>query len=151
MLDKPQASPWLGPLRSAASGPILLIARILMGYIFVLSGWGKLIGLAGFTARMQEQGIPYALAVVGPIVELFGGLALVLGVATPCAALALIAFTLVATGIGHRFWEYDGPPRVVQVISFEKNMAMVGGLLALFVAGPGSFSFDHLFARRGSS
>jgi putative oxidoreductase len=96
-------------------------------------------------------GIPYGLAVVGPIVEFFGGLALVLGVATPWAALALIAFTLVATGIGHRFWEYDGPPRVAQVINFEKNMAMVGGLLALFVAGPGSFSFDHLFARRGSS
>ena len=85
MLDKSQASPWLGPLRSAAAGPILLIARILMGYIFVLSGWGKLMGLAGFTARMQEQGIPYGLAVVGPIVEFFGGLALVLGVATPCS------------------------------------------------------------------
>ena len=74
-----------------------------------------------------------------------------LGVATPYAALALVAFTLVATGIGHRFWEYDEPVRRAQMINFEKNMAMVGGLLAPLVAGPGSFSFDHLFTRRGSS
>lgn len=94
--------------------------------------------------------MPYALAVVGPVVEFFGGLALVLGAATPFAALALVAFTFVATGIGHRFWEYGGTARVAQVINFEKNMGMIGGLLALFVAGPGSFSVDYLLTKRKS-
>ena len=100
---------------------------------------------------MLRWSVPYALAVVGPVVEFLGGLALVLGVATPYAVLALIAFMFVATGISHRFWEYAEPARRAQLINFEKNIAMTGGLLALFVAGPGSFSVDHLFTRRKSS
>ncbi|MEZ5889543.1 MAG: DoxX family protein [Xanthobacteraceae bacterium] len=67
---------------------------------------------------------------------------------TRFAALALIAFTLVATGIAHRFWESDEAARRGQVTSFNKNMAMIGGLLAVLVAGPGRFSIDRLVARK---
>jgi putative oxidoreductase len=129
---------------------LLLLARILLGYIFLLSGWGKLMGLAGFAASLQRQGVPasYALAILGAGIEFLGGLALVFGIATRYAALALIAFTLVATGIAHRFWEFDEAARRAQAINFNKNMSMVGGLLAIVVAGPGRFSLDRLLARR---
>ena len=154
MLYRPQSgvgSTLIHPLSPGLADALLLIARVLMGYIFVVSGWGKLMGFAGFVASMEQRGVPYALAVVGPVVEFLGGLALVFGVATPYAVLALIAFMFVATGISHRFWEYAEPARRAQLINFEKNIAMTGGLLALFVAGPGSFSVDHLFTRRKSS
>jgi hypothetical protein len=40
----------VGPLGSGLADPLLLIARILAGYIFLLSGWGKILGLAGFAS-----------------------------------------------------------------------------------------------------
>ena len=158
MLDRPQpststrdgAGPLALPLSPALADAILLIARILVGYIFVLSGWGKLVGLAGFAASLERQGVPgsYAFAILGAAVEFAGGLALVLGIATRYAALGLVAFTLAATGIAHRFWEFDEAARRGQAINFNKNMAMVGGLLAILVAGPGRFSFDRLLTRK---
>jgi putative oxidoreductase len=99
---------------------------------------------------LQRQGVPasYAFAILGAGIEFLGGLALVFGIATRYAALVLIAFTLVATGIAHRFWEFDEATRRAQAINFNKNMSMVGGLLAMVVAGPGRFSLDRLLARR---
>jgi putative oxidoreductase len=134
---------------SVMSDALLLIARILMGYIFVLGGWGKLTGLAGFAAYLEGNGVPgsYGLAVVAAAVEFLGGLALVLGVAMRYAAWALVVFVVIATGIAHRFWEFDEAARRAQAINFNKNMAMMGGLLALVVAGPGRFSLDGLLAR----
>lgn len=137
-------------LGSGLSDPLLLIARVLLGYIFLLGGWSKLLGLAGFAAYLDRHGLPasYPLAVLGAGVEFLGGLALIFGIVTRFAALALIAFTLVATGIAHRFWEFDEAARRGQVTSFNKNMAMIGGLLAVLVAGPGRFSIDRLVARK---
>jgi len=132
------------------SDGLRLLARVLLGYIFLLSGWGKPMGLAGFAASLQRQGVPASdgFAILGAAVEFLGGLALIFGIATRYAALPLIAFTLVATGIAHRFWDYDEATRRAQAINFNKNMSMMGGLLAMVVAGPGRFSLDRLLARR---
>ena len=140
----------VGPLGSGWADPILLIARVLLGYIFLLGGWGKLLGLAGFATYLERQGLPasYPLAVLGAGVEFLGGLALIFGIVTRFAALALVAFSLVATGIAHRFWEFDEATRGGQATSFHKNMTMIGGLLALIVAGSGRFSIDRLAARK---
>lgn len=159
MLERPWRSAahdrgHLGPLTfglgSTSADVLLLCARVLIGYIFVLGGWGKLTGLAGFAAYLGQHGVPggYAPAVLGAAVEFFGGLALIAGVATRYVVLAVIAFTLVATGIAHRFWEFEAPARRAQTINFNKNMAMIGGMLALFVAGPGRFSLDGWLAHR---
>lgn len=144
----------LGPLAFGLSATgadvLLLLARVLIGYIFVLGGWGKLMGLAGFASYLGQHGVPasYAFAVLGAAVEFFGGLALIVGIATRYVVLLIIAFTLVATGIAHRFWEFEAPARRGQTINFNKNMSMIGGMLALLVAGPGRFSIDGLLARR---
>ena len=137
------------PLRSGLADPILLLARILIGYIFLLSGWGKLASLTAFAASLERRGVPasYAFAVLGAAVEFLGGLALIFGIATRYAALAIIAFTLVATGIAHRFWEFEEAARPAQAINFNKNMAILGGLLAIVVAGSGGVSLDRLLAQ----
>jgi putative oxidoreductase len=45
--------------------------------------------------------------------------------------------------IGHRFWEItDAGQRSNQLIHFWKNMAMIGGFIALYAAGGGAFSVD---------
>jgi putative oxidoreductase len=148
--DRGQLGPLTFRLSPAGTDILLLCARILIGYVFVLGGWGKLIGLAGFAAYLGQHGVPggQALALLGAAVEFFGGLALIAGFATRYSVLAVIAFTLVATGIAHRFWEFEAAARRGQAINFNKNMAMIGGMLALLVAGPGRFSIDGWLARR---
>src|SRR5947207_11219249 len=82
---------------------LLLAGRVLMGWIFVESGFRKLLGMDAFIASLTNRRVPYAsvLGWIGAAVEFFGGLALLLGVWTRCAALALIVFVVVAALIGH--------------------------------------------------
>src|SRR5215813_10917241 len=103
------------------TGPVadlaLLVGRITMGVIFVQSGFSKLSNLSGFADYLGGAGIPAAsvLAVIGAIAEFGGGLAVILGVQTRYAALLMVAFTIVATAIGHRFWEFtDAAERTMQ-------------------------------------
>jgi putative oxidoreductase len=125
----------------------LLVGRILLGGIFVVSGYGKLMGLAAFAASLEKNGVPYAsaLAPVGASVEFFGGLAIILGVEVRAAALLMIAFVIVATLISHRFWELQDPARRAQVTQFSKNVAIIGGFLLLHAAGGGRFAVERLW------
>jgi putative oxidoreductase len=124
-----------------------LVGRILLGGIFVISGYGKLMGLAAFAASLEKNGVPYAsaLAPVGASVEFFGGLAIVLGVEVRAAALLMIAFVIVATLISHRFWELQDAARRTQLTQFSKNMAITGGFMLLHAAGGGRFAVERLW------
>src|SRR6185437_4887714 len=88
--------------------PMMLLGRILLGGIFVVSGYGKLMGLAAFAASLEKNGVPFAstMAPIGAGVEFFGGLAIVLGLEVRYVALLMIAFVIVATLISHRFWDF---------------------------------------------
>ena len=59
---------------------VLLFGRVLMALIFVQSGLGKLLDIDGFTASLASKGVPLAgiFGVIGPCVEFFGGLAVLL-------------------------------------------------------------------------
>jgi putative oxidoreductase len=128
----------------------VLLARIALGSIFVVSGFGKLTHLGGFEASLALKGVPlpWLAAFVGAPVEFFGGLAIVLGIAGRFAALLMVAFTVVATLISHRFWEYsDAAARQAQLGNFSKNIAIMGGFLAILAHGTGRFALDRLFGR----
>jgi putative oxidoreductase len=135
----------------AGADAALLLARIALAAIFLYSGYGKLTNPAGFSTYLVNHGFPaglsYPLALLAGLIEAFGGLAILAGFQTRYAALLLALFTLVAALIGHRFWEVtDAAQRGNQLIHFWKNITMIGGFLALYVAGAGTFSVD---ARRG--
>lgn len=72
-----------GADRAATGGQdvLLLAARLLIGAIFVQSGFGKLMDLGAFAGSLEGQGLPMPmlLAALGGAVECFGGLAVVLG------------------------------------------------------------------------
>src|SRR5262245_2145972 len=91
---------------------ILLLGRILIGGIFVQSGFDKLMSLDAFAAGLAARGLPAALvpvlAAIGASVEFFGGLAIFFGLMTRCAALLMIVFVIVATLVSHRFWVFQG-------------------------------------------
>ena len=133
----PDFSPWQNFL--------LLFGRVLMGSIYVQSGFGKLAAMDAFTASLVNRHVPFAVPLgwLGALVEFGGGLALVLGGWTRCAALALIVFTIVATLISHRYWEIaEAAARRAQQANFAKNVAIIGGLMLLVVTGAGRFSLD---------
>jgi len=136
-------------LATAWQDQLLLVARVLAGWIYLQSGFDKIMRPLEVASGLTRRGVPDILAYMAPFVEFFGGLALVLGFATRYAALLLILFTIIATWISHTFWSFpEGAQRNQQFTQFWKNVTMTGGLLALFVAGPGRFSLDRWLSKR---
>ncbi len=76
------------------------------------------------------------------MIELIGGLMLLVGFGTRWAALALAVFTAVAAFFFHNYWALPADQQMMQQLMFGKNMAIAGGLLAFFAFGPGRFSFE---------
>jgi putative oxidoreductase len=123
---------------------LLLLARVLMSAIFLSSGAMKVADWSGTASHMAEEGmvaVPVLLA--GAIaVELGAGAGVLVGCGTRWSALALAAFLVPTTLIFHDFWTFDGPARQGQMQHFMKNLTIIGGLLALAVAGAGRYSID---------
>lgn len=130
---------------------VILLGRVLIGWIYVDSGWRKLMDMSTFIASLVRRSVPQATfwGWIGAPLEFLGGLALLLGAWTRCAALLILLFTIVATLIGHRYWEIAEPAaRRMQHSHFFKNLAMMGGILLLTVTGGGRFSLDGWRRRR---
>ena len=125
--------------------PLVLVGRVLLALIFVTSGYGKLAGLEGTAGYIASAGLPWptALAAAAGLFELLAGLALVVGFKARWAALALGAFTLLATLLFHAYWAAPADQQFVQQLMFMKNLAVVGGLLILIAFGAGSLSLDQ--------
>ena len=129
---------------NALQNPLALIGRILLAIVFVPAGFGKIAGFAGTVGYATAMGLPLpqvgvALALV---IELFGGLALLIGFRTRYAALALAVFTLVASYFFHAFWAVPADQAFMVQLLFFKNVAVVGGLLTLAANGAGGWSLD---------
>ncbi|KFX70324.1 DoxX family protein [Pseudomonas taeanensis MS-3] len=120
---------------------IVLIARLMLAHMFVLAGVGKITGYAGTQGYMESMGVPGALLPLVILLELGGGLALIIGFLTRWVALALAAFCVASAVIFHMNWSDQ-----MQMIMFMKNVALAGGFLLLYVQGAGAYSVD---AQRG--
>lgn len=137
-------------LAASTSDVVLLIGRIMLGFIFVKSGYGKLFDIGAVAAGFPPRGIPAFMAYISVPVEFFGGLALIFGLATRYVVLVMGVFMLVATFSSHRYWEFaDAAQRRIQDGNFWKNIAMLGGFAFLFVTGAGRLSLDTLLRKRG--
>lgn len=116
--------------------------RILLGLLFIVSGFGKITGFAGTAGFMASKGMPMAEALlVGAIaVELVGGLMLAAGYKARWAALAIAAFLVPTTLIFH---SPLGPEGAAQMTQFLKNLSILGGMLVVTAFGPGAWSIDR--------
>jgi putative oxidoreductase len=121
-----------------------LLGRILLAGIFVISGFGKIIGFEGTVDEIASKGLPLpqVLAVIAILIEFGGGLAIVAGWQTRWAALAFIVFLIVITPIFHGYWASPPDQMMAQQINFMKNVSILGGSLLLFAFGPGRHSVD---------
>ena len=115
----------------------LAIGRLLLASIFILEGWSKLRGYDAALAYMNRFGVPGALLPAVIVVELAGGLMIAVGWQTRIAAAALATFCVLAAFLFHtKFADRN------QVLHFEKDLAIAGGLLVLAIAGAGRWSVE---------
>ncbi|MCX7150518.1 MAG: DoxX family protein [Rhodocyclales bacterium] len=124
--------------------PLALAGRLLLAVLFLPAGIGKLTGFAGTVGYISSVGLPMpeVAAVLALTVEILGGLALIAGLGTRWAALALALFTLVASFFFHAFWSVPADQQFMQQLLFFKNVAVTGGLLTLAAWGAGAWSLD---------
>ena len=122
----------------------VLVGRILLGLIFVLSGFAKISGFDGTAGYIASKGLPLpqVLAALTIVVELGGGLALMAGFYTRQAVVALAGFSLLTAVVFHNFWAAPQAEQMGQQINFMKNLAIAGGMLVLAAFGPGRLSLD---------
>jgi len=131
-------------MSNAIQSPLNFAARLLMVALFLPAGIGKLTGFAGTVGYISSVGLPFPTlaAAVAAIVEIVGSLALLAGFGTRIAALVLAAFTLVASFFFHNYWGVPADQAFMQQLLFFKNIAVVGGLLAIAANGAGAWSLD---------
>ena len=119
-----------------------LISRILMAQIFLIAGIGKISAYAGTQHYMAAYGLPGTLLPLVILLEVGGGLALLLGFQTRIAAWALALFSIAAALIFHTHFAEQ-----MQQINFMKNLVMAGGLMLLATYGADAWSLDALRKR----
>jgi putative oxidoreductase len=122
-----------------------LLGRILIAVIFILSGFSKLTAPAATAGYIASAGLPlpYAGVALAVIVELIGGILLVIGYQTRIVALIMALFAVATAVFFHSNFADQN-----MFIHFFKNVAMAGGLLQVVAFGAGSLSLDASLARK---
>src|ERR1700728_1913438 len=136
---------------NSANDITTLAGRILISVMFLISGFFKLGGYAqvvGYAAAMHLPAPGVAIAVAAAI-ELGCGLAVLVGFRTRFAAWLLFLYLIPVTYFFHNFWAVQGQEQQTQMVSFLKNVAIMGGLLVLSVNGAGAYSADRSLAKKG--
>jgi putative oxidoreductase len=126
-----------------------LVGRILMSLLFILGGWGKLMGPAATQAMFAKQGLPMVEAawLLAVVVELGGGVALLFGLFTRPVGLILAIWCVVTALVAHTNFADRA-----QEINFLKNMGIAGGFLYVAVFGGRAWSLDAwLFRSRAAA
>ena len=122
---------WVGPL----------IMRLVVGYVFMLTGWAKLNNLPQMIQNFTEWGIPFP-TVLTPFasgVECFGGAMLIVGLFTRIPAAMLVVVMVVAIKVA-KWGDVDS---LETLLGFEE-VTYLAAFLWLAIAGPGAASLDRL-------
>jgi len=122
---------------NALSPLAMLAGRVLISFMFILSGLGKITGLEGQQGYMEMMGVPGILIYPAILVEVLGGLAVLIGYQARIGALLLAGFCVVSGVLFH----FD-PSDQMQMISLYKNFAIAGGFLFIVAMGPGKLSLQ---------
>ena len=123
----------------AWAGPLLM--RLVVGYTFMLAGWGKLNSLPQMIQNFTDWGIPFP-QILTPFVsgvECFGGVMLILGLFTRIPA-AMLAVVMVVAVKAAKWGDVDS---LETLLGFEEA-TYFAAFMWLAIAGPGAASLDRL-------
>ncbi|HET9819324.1 MAG TPA: DoxX family protein [Rhodanobacteraceae bacterium] len=119
-----------------------LLGRLFLVLLFLIAGYGKLGGYAGTAAYMAASGVPGMLLPLVIVLEIGGGILVLLGWHTRIVSILLAGFTLLALLFFHL------PVTADNQIVFFAELGVAGGFLVLAAHGPGAWSLDAWLARR---
>ncbi|MCM2394863.1 DoxX family protein [Rhizobium daejeonense] len=141
---------------SNSNNAIILIARILLSFMFIYAGFGKLTDPSGTAGMITGAGLPAAtaLAYLAGLFELVTGLAVLVGFQTRIVGWALALFCVFTALVFHSGTvAIEGWPEgalgwinALNGIMLMKNITLAGAYILLATYGPGAYSVD---ARRG--
>lgn len=130
---------------SGSYNPMLpLLGRLFIAALFLVAGIRKILiweAQVGYFTRLGFPA-PELFTVLAVVIEIGGALLLIAGWRTRWVAWLLILFLVIATGMAHRFWEFDAAQQANQMNHFLKNLALIGGLLFVATFGPGRAAVD---------
>jgi putative oxidoreductase len=131
-------------MSDSSTSIVPLVGRLMISAIFIFSGLGKLAGHAAMAGFAASKALPAAdLAVwVAAAIEVFGGLAILVGFQTRIAAWIVFLYLIPTTLVFHNFWALQGMERMDNQFHFFKNVAIMGGLLFVATFGAGAYSVD---------
>jgi putative oxidoreductase len=132
---------------------LILVGRILLSTIFILSGVSKALDWDSTVQAMTGAGVPFAsiLIVLAILIEVLGGLSILLGFKARVGATALLVYLVPVTLTFHGFWMFTGMERQMQMVNFLKNLAIMGGLFEVLATGAGLLSVDYRMSRNKQS
>ena len=115
------------------------LGRLLMSSLFIWAGIGKLMNPSGTAQYFAHVNIPIpdVMVWIVIIIELIGGLAILVGFKARWVAAVLAIFCLI-TGFGVHLSAGDYP----NMVNFYKNLVMAGGFLYVVAYGAGAISVD---------
>jgi uncharacterized membrane protein YphA (DoxX/SURF4 family) len=122
----------------------LLAARLLLAAALLPTGIARALNVSGFALTLAGSGMPFpnAVATGAVIVQVFGPLALILGVLPRLTGLALAVFAAVMAVVLHAFWHYVGPAAIAERTLMLADLGLAGGFLIYALAGPGAWSWQ---------
>jgi putative oxidoreductase len=122
-----------------------LVGRILLALMFLGAGISKFSNLDGTAGYIGSAGlpVPMLLAIATAALEVVAAVMLIVGWQARWAALALAAFTVLASVLFHNYWAMPAEQQFTQQLMFMKNLAVSGGLLMVFAFGAGALSLDQ--------
>ncbi|TMJ39988.1 MAG: DoxX family protein [Alphaproteobacteria bacterium] len=121
---------------------ILLAGRLLLSLIFVHEGVTLAIHFEGTVKAMATLGIGLPLVVAIIALQLGAGLSVGLGLLARIGAVLLGLFSLATAGLFHTNFANQN-----ELMHFEKDLAMSGGMFILAAAGAGALSLDRFVGR----
>ena len=137
------ARPQLTSISREASGPVVLLGRLLFVLVFLMSGPRHFMGQT--IAYAASQGVPLAALAVpfSGLLALAGGLSILLGYRARIGAWLIALFLVGVTPLMHNFWTVTDPMMYqMQMIMFMKNVSVLGGALVISQLGSGPWSLD---------
>ncbi|MFL5222417.1 MAG: DoxX family protein [Microvirga sp.] len=125
------------------AGPILLLGRLLLALLFVHEGLTLAGSLDAALSAMAKLGVAAPLALAAIALQIAAGTALAIGLGARFAAAALGVFCVATAVLFHTKFGIRN-----ELLHFQKDLAIAGGMLILAACGAGAWSIDGLVAAR---
>lgn len=135
-----------GTQRAALYDAVLLISRLLLAWIFLHEGVWLVANFESASASMAKLGVPPFLLIATIALQLVAGFAVAAGWYARWGALALGLFCVATAVLFHTNFSSRN-----ELLHFEKDLAIAGGLFVLMVHGAGGWSIDDMLGRKTSA